>query len=39
MSTPPDHSVFGTARVVSFLAGGDGGWAKGQTLRANGGVV
>jgi len=27
------------ARVVSFLAGPDGGWVNGQTLRANGGVV
>ena len=27
------------ARVVSFLAGPDGGWVNGQVLRANGGVV
>jgi 3-oxoacyl-[acyl-carrier protein] reductase len=27
------------ARVVSFLAGPDGGWVNGQTLRANGGIV
>jgi 3-oxoacyl-[acyl-carrier protein] reductase len=27
------------ARVVSFLAGPDGGWVSGQVLRANGGVV
>jgi 3-oxoacyl-[acyl-carrier protein] reductase len=27
------------AGVVSFLAGPDGGWVNGQTLRANGGVV
>ncbi|MEI9898319.1 MAG: SDR family oxidoreductase [Chthoniobacter sp.] len=27
------------ANVVSFLAGPDGGWVNGQTLRANGGVV
>jgi 3-oxoacyl-[acyl-carrier protein] reductase len=27
------------ARVVSFLAGEDGGWVNGQTLRANGGIV
>jgi 3-oxoacyl-[acyl-carrier protein] reductase len=24
---------------VSFLAGPDGGWINGQTLRANGGLV
>jgi 3-oxoacyl-[acyl-carrier protein] reductase len=27
------------ARAVSFLAGPDGAWVNGQTLRANGGVV
>ncbi|AKU94555.1 Short chain dehydrogenase [Labilithrix luteola] len=27
------------AGVVSFLAGPDGGWVNGQTLRANGGIV
>ena len=27
------------AGVVSFLAGDDGGWINGQTIRANGGVV
>lgn len=27
------------ARVVSFLAGPDGGWINGQTIRANGGLV
>lgn len=27
------------ARVVSFLAGPDGGWVNGQVLRANGGIV
>ncbi|KQZ00396.1 3-ketoacyl-ACP reductase [Pseudolabrys sp. Root1462] len=27
------------ANVVSFLAGPDGGWVNGQTLRANGGMV
>lgn len=27
------------ARVVSFLAGPDGAWVNGQTLRANGGIV
>ncbi len=27
------------ASVVSFLAGPDGGWVNGQTLRANGGLV
>ena len=27
------------ARVVSFLAGPDGGWINGQVLRANGGVI
>jgi 3-oxoacyl-[acyl-carrier protein] reductase len=27
------------AAVVSFLAGPDGGWVNGQTLRANGGII
>jgi len=27
------------AAVVAFLAGPDGGWVNGQTLRANGGVI
>lgn len=27
------------ARAVAFLAGSDGGWINGQTLRANGGIV
>jgi len=27
------------ARAVSFLAGADGAWINGQTLRANGGIV
>jgi 3-oxoacyl-[acyl-carrier protein] reductase len=27
------------ARVVSFLAGPDGGWVNGQVLRANGGAI
>ena len=27
------------ANVVSFLAGEQGGWINGQTLRANGGVI
>ncbi len=27
------------AAAVSFLAGPDGGWSSGQTLRANGGIV
>lgn len=27
------------ARVVSFLAGPDGGWVNGQVLRANGGII
>ncbi|SHN25141.1 3-oxoacyl-[acyl-carrier protein] reductase [Duganella sacchari] len=27
------------ANAVSFLAGADGGWINGQTLRANGGMV
>ena len=28
-----------TARIVSFLAGPDGGWVDGQVLRANGGFA
>ncbi len=27
------------AAAVAFLAGPDGGWINGQTLRANGGVI
>jgi 3-oxoacyl-[acyl-carrier protein] reductase len=27
------------ARAVSFLAGADGAWINGQTLRANGGII
>jgi 3-oxoacyl-[acyl-carrier protein] reductase len=27
------------AQVVSFLAGSDGAWVNGQTLRVNGGIV
>ena len=27
------------AAVVSFLAGPDGGWINGQTIRANGGII
>lgn len=27
------------ARLVAFLAGPDGGWVNGQTIRANGGIV
>jgi 3-oxoacyl-[acyl-carrier protein] reductase len=27
------------ARIVSFLAGPDGGWVNGQVLRANGGFA
>jgi 3-oxoacyl-[acyl-carrier protein] reductase len=27
------------ARVVSFLAGPDGGWINGQVIRANGGMI
>lgn len=27
------------ARVVAFLAGPDGAWVNGQTLRANGGII
>ena len=34
LGTPDD-----IAAVVSFLAGPDGGWINGQTLRANGGLV
>lgn len=34
LGTPDD-----IARVVSFLAGPDGGWVNGQVLRANGGMV
>ena len=34
LGTPED-----IAAVVAFLAGPDGGWINGQTLRANGGVV
>jgi 3-oxoacyl-[acyl-carrier protein] reductase len=34
LGTPED-----IAGVVSFLAGPDGGWINGQTLRANGGMV
>jgi 3-oxoacyl-[acyl-carrier protein] reductase len=34
LGTPED-----IARVVSFLAGPDGRWVHGQTLRANGGLV
>jgi 3-oxoacyl-[acyl-carrier protein] reductase len=34
LGTPED-----IASVVSFLAGPDGGWINGQTLRANGGLV
>jgi 3-oxoacyl-[acyl-carrier protein] reductase len=34
LGTPDD-----IARVVSFLAGSDGGWINGQTVRANGGIV
>jgi 3-oxoacyl-[acyl-carrier protein] reductase len=29
----------GIAAVVAFLAGPDGAWVNGQTLRANGGMV
>ena len=32
-------SVDDIAAAVSFLAGPDGGWINGQTLRANGGLV
>ena len=34
LGTPED-----IASAVSFLAGPDGGWINGQTLRANGGIV
>lgn len=34
LATPDD-----IANTVSFLAGPDGGWINGQTLRANGGMV
>jgi 3-oxoacyl-[acyl-carrier protein] reductase len=34
LGTPED-----IANVVSFLAGPDGGWVKGQVLRANGGYA
>jgi 3-oxoacyl-[acyl-carrier protein] reductase len=34
LGTPAD-----IAAAVAFLAGPDGGWINGQTLRANGGVV
>ncbi len=34
LATPED-----IANTVSFLAGPDGGWINGQTLRANGGMV
>ncbi|TYK91935.1 SDR family oxidoreductase, partial [Streptococcus pyogenes] len=34
LGTPED-----IAGVVSFLAGPDGAWINGQTLRANGGLV
>jgi len=34
LGTPED-----IANAVSFLAGPDGGWINGQTLRANGGMV
>ncbi len=34
LGTPAD-----IANVVSFLAGPDGGWVNGQTLRTNGGVI
>jgi len=34
LGTPDD-----IARIVSFLAGPDGGWIDGQVLRANGGLV
>jgi 3-oxoacyl-[acyl-carrier protein] reductase len=27
------------ARAVSFLAGPDGAWINGQTLRVNGGII
>jgi 3-oxoacyl-[acyl-carrier protein] reductase len=34
LGTPDD-----IAAAVSFLAGPDGRWINGQTLRANGGIV
>lgn len=34
LGTPED-----IASAVAFLAGPDGGWINGQTLRANGGVI
>ncbi|AYV46783.1 3-ketoacyl-ACP reductase [Caulobacter flavus] len=34
LGTPED-----VAAVVSFLAGPDGAWVNGQTLRANGGII
>lgn len=34
LGTPAD-----IASVVAFLAGPDGAWINGQTLRANGGVI
>jgi len=27
------------ANLVSFLAGPEGGWVNGQTLRVNGGII
>lgn len=29
----------GIARAVAFLVGPDGGWIKGQAIRANGGLI
>jgi len=34
LGTPED-----IANVVAFLAGPDGAWVNGQTLRANGGII
>jgi 3-oxoacyl-[acyl-carrier protein] reductase len=34
LGTPED-----IASSVAFLAGPDGGWINGQTLRANGGMI
>jgi 3-oxoacyl-[acyl-carrier protein] reductase len=34
LGTPED-----IAAAVAFLAGPDGGWINGQTLRANGGII
>ncbi len=34
LGTPED-----IAGVVAFLAGPDGAWVNGQTLRANGGII